>query len=71
MAKHTVFHIPGRFVHGLPLIDHEVDTKEEADAAVATGAFAHSAAEAKKQAWTTPVATPIEPEPAAPASAEE
>ena len=56
-AKPTkVYHVPGRFVHER-LEDHEVESVEEANRLVATGAFALSAKEANEQAYTTPEAT--------------
>lgn len=53
-----VFVIPGRFVVGEPLIDHDVESKEEAKRLVDTGAFALSEKEANAAAYTTPEATP-------------
>jgi hypothetical protein len=62
MAKPIpVFHIPGRFAHER-LEDHEVESKAEADRLVATSAFALTAAEAKKQAHTSPASLAPEPE---------
>ena len=52
-AKPTkVFHIPGRFVHER-LEDHKVESVQEAERLVATGAFALTDAEANELAYTT------------------
>lgn len=57
-AKPTkVYAIPGRFAHER-LEDHEVESVEEAQRLVATGAFALTKADASAAAFTTPEATP-------------
>jgi hypothetical protein len=58
MPATRVYPIPGRFAVGVPLIEHEVASKAEADRLVATGVFALSAKEAADAAFTTPEATP-------------
>lgn len=56
-----VYAIPGRFAHER-LEDHEVESVEEANRLVATGAFALSAKEANDQAFSTPEAKPASDE---------
>jgi len=59
MATPTKVHyILGRFVVGEPLIDHEVESKADAERLVATGVFALTEKEANAAAFTTPDATP-------------
>lgn len=71
--EHRAFVIPGRFVAGEPLIDHDVETKAELDRLVATGVFTRSAKEAAEAAWSTSKPTPATDvnvkKPAAPAAA--
>lgn len=75
-----VYAIPGRFTNLYPLEDQELPSRKDADAAVATGAFALTQKEANAQAFRTPDATPATdanvkqpraeaPAPAAPAEA--
>jgi hypothetical protein len=52
-----VFLIPGRFVVGERMEDHEVESKAEAERLAATGGFALSQKEANEQAFSTPEAT--------------
>ena len=52
-----VYPIAGRFGVGVPLIEHEVPSRKEADELVATGLFALSEKEANDQAYTTPETT--------------
>lgn len=49
-----VYYIQGRFLPGMPLQDHEVESKAAAEELVATGLYALSAKDANEQAFTTP-----------------
>lgn len=53
-----VYPIAGRIAVGHPTIEQELPTKAEAEALVATGAFALSEKEATALAYSTPEATP-------------
>lgn len=56
-----VYPIPGRFAVGVPMVEHELDTKAEAEELVSrTGAFALSEKEANDAAFTTPEGTPAD-----------
>ena len=54
-AKPTkVYHVPGRFLPGYRLEDHQVESQAEADELVATGLYTLTEKEANEQAFTTP-----------------
>lgn len=49
MPNKTVFPIPGLFAVGYPATEHEVSSDDDLDAHLASGAFALTAAEARKR----------------------